>query len=205
MIVLMPDGQRLLFQCFDVSSCARGFRVPALLEVPSDPDGGLFETLRDAANRHRYFEGSTRAAAAAKSAELQEEAVIMINSRSTLDLTPYVAKLPRGPYSWSFQRVGPSVSIDLRTFDQDLTYQRAIFPIVGPGLYEIRIIDPLHYSREDLYVLAVSSDSSAVSNSSFLDAKRCLSSWDEIAAGWPVHELLRLDLEALARESAILR
>jgi hypothetical protein len=195
--ILMPDGQRLLFQCFDASTCARGFRVPALLEEPSSSGRDLFDALRDTVRHHGSVADSMLGAGALNSPELQAEAVITINSRSEVDLTPYLAKLPQGPYRLSFQRVGPAVSTNKRTFDRDLSRQGTTFPILGPGLYEIRIIDPLHYSREHLYVLAVSGNSSAAIASSFLDAERCLSSWDEIAAGWPVHELLRLYLAAL--------
>jgi hypothetical protein len=130
--------------------------------------------------------------------------LVTLDPKSELKLTPYLAKLPRGPYSWTFQRVGAEVWTDLRSFDWDPSREGATFPVLGPGLYDIRIIDPLHYSREHLYVLALSTDSSGGIASSFLNAKRCLYSWDGIAGGWPVHELLRLYLEKVARDSAML-
>jgi hypothetical protein len=202
--ILMPDGQRLLCQCFDSSSCARGFRVPALLEEPQSSVRSLFDALQDTVRHHRSGGNSAVGKGASNSAELQAEAVLPINSRSEIDLAPYLAKLPRGPYRLSFQRVGPDVSANTRIFNRDLSREGNRFPILGPGLYEIGIVDPLHYSREHLYVLAISGNLSAAIASSFIDVERCLSSWDDIAPGWPVHELQRLYLEALAREHATL-
>ena len=34
-VVLLPDGQRLLFECFTKVDCARGFRVPPLAAQPN--------------------------------------------------------------------------------------------------------------------------------------------------------------------------
>jgi hypothetical protein len=32
--ILLPDGQRVLYECFTVADCARGFRVPSLIRKP---------------------------------------------------------------------------------------------------------------------------------------------------------------------------
>ncbi len=34
--ILLPDGQRVLYECFTAADCARGFRVPSLIRKP-DP------------------------------------------------------------------------------------------------------------------------------------------------------------------------
>ena len=33
-IVLLPDGQRVFYECFTIDDCARGFRVPSLYRDP---------------------------------------------------------------------------------------------------------------------------------------------------------------------------
>jgi hypothetical protein len=32
--ILLPDGQHVLYECFTVADCARGFRVPSLFRKP---------------------------------------------------------------------------------------------------------------------------------------------------------------------------
>ncbi len=44
--LLLPDGQRLLFECFTVEDCARGFRIPALVETPSPFEVDMLDRMR---------------------------------------------------------------------------------------------------------------------------------------------------------------
>jgi hypothetical protein len=32
--ILLPDGQRILYECFTVANCARGFRLPSFIRKP---------------------------------------------------------------------------------------------------------------------------------------------------------------------------
>ena len=43
MIILLPDGQRLLCECFEAKTCAQGFRVPAIIRWPGKVPAGKVE------------------------------------------------------------------------------------------------------------------------------------------------------------------
>jgi hypothetical protein len=48
LVILMPDGQRLIFDCYNSHTCAQGFRVPALMKKPDSDAIELFEAVRRA-------------------------------------------------------------------------------------------------------------------------------------------------------------
>ena len=55
-LLLMPDGQRLLFDCHDIHTCAQGFRIPALMEKPDADAVYLFDAVRQAMREPAFKE-----------------------------------------------------------------------------------------------------------------------------------------------------
>src|SRR5689334_18747702 len=58
--VLLPDGQRVLYECFAAADCARGFRVPALTRRPEPFALHMMARVRAAlvANRNQKEDSS---------------------------------------------------------------------------------------------------------------------------------------------------
>src|ERR1700733_6728200 len=47
MIILLPDGQHLLCECFEAKTCAQGFRVPAITAPPKPLVWDMFVAVRN--------------------------------------------------------------------------------------------------------------------------------------------------------------
>ena len=54
--VLLPDGQRVLYECFTVADCVRGFRVPSLIHTPDAFAIGMLTRIGNVLSSRRATE-----------------------------------------------------------------------------------------------------------------------------------------------------
>jgi hypothetical protein len=193
-IVLLPDGQRFLYECFTVADCARGFRVPSLIHKP-DPFavevlsriGAILSAKQDAApNEHRNGHATQTS---------RQEAVAVLDAANRVHVAGLVAGLPAGHYTY-----------DLRPLDRTYLPQshmalEKIAPSIeltlpAAGLYQITITDALDAPRVDLWLAAIHPEQSAHFQS-FSQAREMMEKWNDDYAGWPIDEFLRAYLESL--------
>jgi hypothetical protein len=196
-IVLLPDGQRLLYQCFDSKDCARGFRIPVLNARPS-------AFAIDMLNRMRSEQATQRAPLSGQSGmhavpAALDELVATLMAGGTVRLTGLAATLPEGHYSYELVRIdqgAPQHSTAGR-----LPLQKpagpALLALPGAGLYDIRISDSFGVQRIQLRLLAIAPGDGAPAER-FAHALGTLRDWNEKSPGWPIHPLLRLYLLSLA-------
>ena len=45
--ILLPDGQRMLCECYEAKTCSQGFRVPAIIPPPSPAVWDMFVGVRN--------------------------------------------------------------------------------------------------------------------------------------------------------------
>src|ERR1700747_1249825 len=96
LLVLMPDGQRLLFDCHDANTCSQGFRIPALIAKPDKDDLELFETIKF--EMRKPSSGISLGKGPRTSATTKIESVVPIQSDGTILLKQPLATLPPGQY-----------------------------------------------------------------------------------------------------------
>jgi hypothetical protein len=196
--ILLPDGQRVLYECFTAADCARGFRVPSLIRKP-DPFALDMLTrigsilLRDSAAtpNERHPNHSPQPA--------RQQAVAVLNAANRVHVAGLISDLPNGRYtcdlrpqnhSWPPQRdvgiakTGPSIEFSL--------------PI--SGIYDIVITDALNTPRIDLFLAAIRPSESAHFHS-FRQAREMMEKWNDDYAGWPIDDFLRAYLESLVENA----
>lgn len=193
--VLLPDGQRILCECFTAKDCARGFRVPQLYRAPEPFASDMFRRIRAVLLRENqdFLDGSgTRGASEAA----RDEAVAVLGADSRVQVQGLAASLPDGRYKYDLQPLdrthprqfhlvieknSPSISIELPT----------------SGLYILTIADELKTPRINLFLAAISPAQQETIPKSYRDANLLMEQWNADSSGWPVHDLRRAYLESL--------
>ncbi len=192
-IVLLPDGQRILYECFTRRQCARGFRVPSLYR---EPDLFAAEMLARVRTALLYDRGDD-ARELGEGAKLpRDEEVAALGRNHLVNIGGLVSALPDGHYLYDLRHLGPSASGSSRgTFIK--TGSLITLSIPFPGIYDATIFDGMRRPRIDLFVVAAGPALMARISSEFGKAQRLLAHWNDNYQGWPVDELQRAYLESV--------
>jgi hypothetical protein len=192
-VLLLPDGQRVLYECFQSEDCGRGFRVPALYRAP-DPNAPeilwrihavLTEPKRDTEAAPRHGPPLPR-----------DEAVVTLNANAQAEIAGLVAALPDGHYTYTERAIDRAdAHVAGGTFDKRGASITLNLP--SPGLYDVIIADRLNTQRIELRIAALKVPRSAVVRDSFDNAKDLLEDWNDDYQGWPIHDFQRAYLESL--------
>jgi hypothetical protein len=204
-IVLLPDGQRLHYECFDQSNCARGFRVPALSETPTAFEVSMLDRMRTTFTQSWMKTGSFKPTSTRTlPPAAKDEAMVVLGADNQVRLTGLAASLPRGHYTYDLVRHVRLENEESDTVQHHLAFEKkdgpAAIPLPAAGLYEMRIADEIDRPRINLF-LAATTAQDAQRFASFAQAKKTLEEWNEDNAGWPLHDLLRLYLFSLAQST----
>lgn len=192
-IILLPDGQRVLYECFLAADCARGFRVPSLYRRPDPFAVNMLARIRAVVARENH-DSSSGPHQAPRLAP--DETMAVMGPGNRVEIAGLAATLSNGRYTY-----------DLRPFDHAYPRQSGLvldkraasitFPLPAPGLYELTIADSLNRPRIDLLVAAVRPAQTASLMKSFRTAKTLLENWNGNYQGWPIHDFQRAYLESL--------
>jgi hypothetical protein len=195
LLVLMTDGQRLLFDCHDANTCSQGFRVPALIAKPDKDDLELFETIKLEMRKPSSAISLGKAPRISTITEI--ESVVRIQSDGNILLKQPLATLPPGQYRLTTQ--GDSQA---QPSEHSLTWSgshdEGHLALPGPGFYQLRLFGNLGTERMRVVLLAVPAASFSDTEKSFNEAKKTLQEWNETFPGWPIHEWLQLYLRSLS-------
>lgn len=193
-VVLLPDGQRILYECFTAADCARGFRVPLLYRKPAPfaidmmarVQAELFSENRD----------SSGSGADLKLRLPRDEAVAMLGSGNRIQVAGLAAHLDNGRYTY-----------DLRPLDRATAAEsHLVFEKSGPsitlllpsaGLYDLTIYDNLNSPRIDLFIAVPGLAQAAKVTKSFNEVKALMEDWNGDKEGWPIHDIQRAYLQSL--------
>ena len=196
--VLLPDGQRVLYECFTVADCARGFRVPSLIHKPDvfavnmlARIGGILSSKpRAAPNASRTGHGPQTS---------RQEAVAILNAAGRVRVAGLIGELPPGHYTYDLrplrQTEPPQLHLAL-----DKTGPSVDLALPVAGLYEITITDALDVPRVDLLLAAIHPSQSSHFGS-FRHARATMEDWNDDYAGWPIDDFLRAYLESLMQST----
>jgi hypothetical protein len=192
--VLLPDGQLFLYECFTEADCARGFRVPPLINKPDFFAVDMLARIRTVlAGKHYDVSNGLRTGGASQAP--RDETVAVLDAHNRVHLTGLLAALPRGHYTY-----------DLRPLDHEYqpqyhlaiekTAQSIDLSLPAPGLYVLTIGDASNTPRIDLFLAAIRPEQSSVVQR-FRGAKSTMEKWNDDYAGWPIDDFLRAYLESL--------
>ena len=184
--LLLPDGQRILYECFNPADCARRFRVPSLYRKPNPVATDLLGRVNEMSHRRSIVGQADRGKEEAPVP--WDEAVASIGPGNKIEITGLPGALSNGTYSYVVQPLIPIGEKEPRR-DFEKRTQSITLTLPSEGFFEILIVDPLNTPRIDLVVAAVRQPKGARISESFQQVKELLKDWNEDYQGWPVHEI----------------
>jgi hypothetical protein len=196
--VLLPDGQRVLYECFTVADCARGFRVPTLIHKPDAfavdmlaRIGAILSNKPDAAPSARRTGHSPQTS--------RQEAVATLTAANRVRVAGLISELPPGNYTYDLRPFNHTEQPQFHLALQK-TGPSVVLALPAAGLYEITITDALHVPRVDLLLAAIH-PAQSVRFGSFRHARATMEAWNDDYAGWPIDDFLRAYLESLMQSA----
>jgi len=196
-VVLLPDGQRVLYECFTEEQCDRGFRVPLLIEKPADFAPEFLARIRAVLIRNRDVPQTK-----AQRLLPREETLAALGPGNQVSIAGLAASLPDGRYTYeasdreahgnlapkrpifvkkAFVKKGPSIHLKLP----------------ATGIYDFIVRDDFNRPRIDLFIAAVKAADAPKSMDSLHRAQQLMKQWNEDYQGWPIDDFQRAYLEAL--------
>lgn len=186
--ILLPDGQRILYECFSQPDCERGFRVPALDRNPGSfaiqflgRVGAFFADRQDSDIEPSRF--------------AEDETAALTGPENRIEIGGLAAKLQNGRYTYSVRAFGAAAP-SIRDAVLEKNSPVVTLRVPGPGLFSIRITDALGRPRIDLLVAALSAHQQFVLRQ-FQQARSLVAEWNEDYQGWPIHAFERAYLASV--------
>jgi len=191
--ILLPDGQRVLYECFTSKQCSRGFRVPALYRTPEQFAVDMLADIRAALVRHAK---DGPAGSGLDSMLPRDEEVATMGPGGRVQLSGLVAALQDGNYTFEAHLLSSSGSERIRrTFTKQGNSVAPALP--STGIYEGTIRDSSGRPRINLFLVAANSANAMRLAAQLQKAHSLMEDWNDDYAGWPIHEFQRAYLEAL--------
>ncbi len=197
-IVLLPDGQRVLYECFTPADCARGFRVPSLTSKPDAFAIDVLARIQAVLAAKQEHTSDTHNSGHALPAP-RDEAVAVLDGRNHVHVAGLIAQLPNGRYNYDLQPLDPAIPAQQRIV-LEKTQASADLALPAAGIYTITITDARNTPRVDLFLAAIR-PSQSIRFQSFGRAKERMARWNDDYAGWPMDDFLRAYLESLMQSA----
>jgi hypothetical protein len=186
--LLLPDGQRVLYECYAERDCARGFRVPSLYRRPEPIAVDLLKRVSAVEEQRATPSGGKQQQS--ESQIPRDEAVSLLGSGNRVQIAGLAARLYSGTYSYTVSSLSDlSKAQPRREFNKQGSSVELILP--SAGLFDVLIRDEMNAPRIDLLVAAVPQRELAGVVKSFQAAESLLKDWNEDYQGWPIHEFRR--------------
>jgi hypothetical protein len=191
--VLLPDGQRVLYECFAPQDCARGFRVPSLYRKPEPIAVDLLARVH-AVSRQTQRDHET-ASSRQEISIARDEVIAALGQDNKAEIGGLAAALSNGSYWYEVRPSSASAPAQKRQEFQK-TSRSISLDLPSEGLFDVLITDRLNTPRIDLLVGAVRPPRSANLIKSFAEVQALLRDWNEDYQGWPVHDFQRNYLQS---------
>jgi hypothetical protein len=197
-VILLPDGRRMLCECYDAKLCSQGFRVPAITPQPQPAVWDMFVAVRNVLLlRPATAETAFPASAGRESMAVNSEIVAAVSPQGEISIAPALRALPSGQYGLRVSADGQSTMATapgVQSLDWSAAQKVAQIRVGGPGLYRIRVSDQAYVQRFDIEVLATSPASLAAETAGLKMVRETTLKWTH--EGWPLHDFLRVYLES---------
>ncbi|MGA9584502.1 MAG: FN3 associated domain-containing protein [Terracidiphilus sp.] len=189
--ILLPDGQRVLYECFNAQDCARGFRVPSLYREPDLNAIDLMARvgavlLRDDRPTKPHEEPHVP----------RDESVAVLSPENKVKIAGLAAALSNDTYWYEVRPLSGNSSLQPRhAFEKSTRLITITLP--SEGLFDVSIVDHLNTPRIDLLVVAFRQPRAAKVLKSFEVVQELLKEWNENYQGWPIHDFQRAFLRSV--------
>ena len=190
--VLLPDGQRILYECFAPEDCKRGFRVPSLYRKPQPMAVDLLARVNYEMLNRRNDHG--RVTSQGEPRIPRDEAVSVLASGNTVEIAGLASALSNGSYWYEIRLLSGESSFQSRHGFQK-TSKSIQLTLPSEGLFEVLIADQLNTPRIDLLVAAVLEPRAQSLLKDFQNIQALLKDWNEDYQGWPIHDFQRAYLQ----------
>jgi hypothetical protein len=203
-VILLPDGQRLLCECYEAKTCAQGFRVPAIVPLPSAAIWEMFAGVRNVLlSLPATAEAAIPAPVGHEAMAAHAEIVSVVNTEDQVSIVAALRVLPSGQYALSISRDRPAGSAETglgeQTLDWVAPHGLANVHVPGPGLYRIRVVDKTLEPRIAIEVLATPQSSFPNESAGLQQARETILQWTRTHEGWPLHDFLQVYLQSRDR------
>jgi hypothetical protein len=193
--ILLPDGQRMLCECYDAQSCSQGFRVPAITPRPDPVVWSMFVAVRNVLLlRFATVEVAYPMASGREAMAANVEMVAAVTPQGEISIAPALRVLPSGQYSLTVPNSGQPAAV--QTLNWTAGQKLAQVRVGAPGLYRIRVSDQTNVPRIEVEVLATAPDSLATETARLKQLRETIMQWNHIHGGWDLHTFLRVYLES---------
>jgi hypothetical protein len=197
-VILLPDGQRMLCECYEAKTCSQGFRVPAITPQPQPAVWEMFVAVRNVLLlRPVTAETAFPIPTGREEMAVNSELVAAVSPQGEISIAPALRVLPSGQYSLRVSADGQSTAAappSVRPLDWAAAQKVAQVRVGGPGLYRIRVSDQASVPRFEIEVLAASPSSLAAETAGLKMARETILQWTH--KGWSLHGFLRVYLES---------
>ena len=203
MIILLPDGQRLLCECFEARICSQGFRVPAITPPPKPGVWDMFVAVRNVLLlRPKAAETAFPIPVGRAEMAGHFELVAPLTPQGEIAISPALRVLPSGQYSLSVMNEEQQPAASTIPAAQPLEWNShqpvARVRVGGAGLYHIRVTDQAFTPRIEIEVLATSPATYPAEAAGLKQTRETILNWNHTQEGWPLHPFLRVYLESRA-------
>jgi hypothetical protein len=192
-MIFLPDGQRILYECFLAQDCARAFRVPDLYRKPDPFAVDLLARIRAVLSRRRLAPESAPHEAPHVP---RDETLVELGPGNRVDIGGLAASLPNGRYAYDLRPFDPAYPSQFHVILEKKS-RNIMLSLPSSGLYGLTISDQLNTPRVDVLIAAVTPAQSVKALKSFHDAATLIGDWNIDYQGWPIHDFQRAYLESL--------
>lgn len=196
--ILLPDGQRVLYECFTSADCSRGFRVPSLHSKPDAFAVEMLSRIRSELTDKQYVQPDGHRAERTPQTT-RDEAVAVLDATGRVHLAGLLAGLPNGRYTYDLRPLNHAYPPQFH-LAVDKAAQSIELALPASGLYVLTISDALNTPRINLFLAAIK-PTQTPNFDSFRRAKNMMTQWNEDYAGWPIDDFLRAYLQSLTQTS----
>src|SRR3984885_11595598 len=198
MTILLPDGQRMLCECYEAKTCSQGFRVPAITPQPPPAVWDMFVAVRNVfLLRPATAETALPTPAGRASMAINAEMVAAVSPQGEISIAPALRVLPSGQYELRVATDGQTraaTAPSVQPLDWSAAQKVAQVRVGVPGLYRIRVSDQTYVPRFEIEVLATPPASLVAETAGLKMVRETILKWTH--EGWPLHGVLRVYLES---------
>jgi hypothetical protein len=197
-VILLPDGQHLLCECYEAKTCSQGFRVPAITPRPNPVAWNMFVGVRNVLLLRPPTADSAYPRLSGREAMAGNyEIVAAIDSHGNISIASALRTLPSGHYALNITRDDQQ---NTRQVEEPLDWapqeRVALLAVNGIGLYRVRVSDPSRRLRIAIEVLATPPTSFIAESAGLIQVRKTVLEWSRFQPGWALHDFLRAYLES---------
>jgi hypothetical protein len=201
LVILLPDGQRLLFECYQEQTCNQGFRVPAISVPPSEAVWATFKGVRDVLLMRGADVEQPFPTPVGRDEDAANTEIIAALEAGKVSIAPALHVLPGGNYKLVVHADDPRPTVTALPpllLAWNPAQAIATVPIAAPGLYRITVLDESQVPRIEVELLATAPGSVDAETEALRKTRSTVIAWNRTHEGWSLHDFLRAYLQSRA-------